>query len=164
MRRSIRRALQREESLRFSRGLKLGDGPSEMIQIRRKPFSSPLTPIRPRDKSRVSFMFQRDFQNQRAGPQENHEQVHERKDSYLVDKPSTAEKLQPEHGGLSHHRHFKDYELNSMPSGEQLSSSLSEGSGSWHSNMESSGLMFRKSPATDYIQKEIQDDNKLESE
>lgn len=180
--REIRLAQEREEVLRRSRGLKHNNSREEMVQIKTR--RSMLTPIKAKDKSRVSFIFQQENQS-REDLQEQVQRQHSRDpphdevdlDQKTVDRPESRD----EDGDAlplpcCPHRHPEGTEssFNIGVLARTVSSSSSSTSTSstptlatprsWRETLETTGLQSRTQGGPDFIEKEIEEDMRREQE
>ncbi|KAM9831460.1 mitotic interactor and substrate of PLK1 [Neosynchiropus ocellatus] len=180
--REIRLALEREENLRLSRGLKHSSS-VELVEIKTNWSKLPRTPNKIRDKSRVSFVFQNEIQkeNQRKEVDRNQPQplLHIEPDQVKkTEERESDEILSP----CCPHRHPEDsiiytpHRLTASPVIQMtppFSSSVTdsptyqrENSAAqlWRESQETSGLQSRGLGAPDFIEKEIEESLKREQE
>ncbi|XP_029284065.1 mitotic interactor and substrate of PLK1 [Cottoperca gobio] len=176
--REIRLVQEREENLRRSRGLKLSCSRAEIVEIKTKRLQS-ATPVKAREKNRVSFLIQREIQ----------------KDNQRTEEPPPSESGDSEDflSPCCPHRHTEETELyisrrSLAPSSftatafyqDRTSSSSSSSPSSptptprcdltlsttqsWRENLQSTGLQPRGQGAPDFIEKEIEETLRREQE
>ncbi|KAM8889100.1 mitotic interactor and substrate of PLK1 isoform 1-T1 [Synchiropus picturatus] len=179
--REIRLALEREENLRLSRGLKHSSS-VELVEIKTNWSKSPLPPNKIRDKSRVSFVFQNEIQKEKLRKEFDRNQPplrHIEPDQVnKTEERKSDEILSP----CCPHRHPEDsimYTPHSLtaspvfrrtpPFSSSLTDSLTyhrENAAAqlWRESQETSGLQSRGLGAPDFIEKEIEESLKREQE
>lgn len=179
----IRLAQEREEVLRRSRGLRHDNSREEMVQIKTKRLT--LTPVKAKDKSRVSFTFLQENQRredlqEQVLRQYSQDPPHDEVDLDLktVDRPE-SESGDGDSSSLPccPHRHPEGTEssFNTRVLARTISSSSSSSSyssltptsatpRSWRETLETTGLQSRTQGGPDFIEKEIVEDLRREQE